>query len=336
MKKETAAVNKLNILKSGDQNVVRMLIIFVVVFVICSLLQGKSFLNTSNFSGMFGQFPEYGLLAMGIGMALIIGGIDLSAVYLANLSSIIAGLFVLKMWDGESSGLSLILISFVIAIVVGVIGGALNGILISGLGIPAMLATLGTQSLFWGFGVVLTKGSTLSKFPKVLGTMINHKFGILPVTVIIFAVCAIITGLIVQRTKLGREMKMYGTNNRATVYAGLNNFKIVVCTHIFSGILAAVSGIIMWGRYSSAKADTGSTYTMQAILIAVLGGISPKGGQGSISGIVLAVLIIQMVSSTLNMYTFIPTACRQIVWGGLLLIVMIANYYMDQKQKKAD
>lgn len=318
-----------------DNSTTRMILLFVLVFAACSLLQGKNFLNRDNFLGMFKQFPEYGLLAIGIGMALIIGGIDLSAVYLANLASIVAGLFVLHFYEGNGEGgLGLVLISFVIAIVVGALGGILNGVLISGLGIPAMLATLGTQSLFWGFGVVLTGGSTLSRFPKCLGTMLNAKFfGILPVTVFIFAAGAIVTGIIVQKTKLGREMKMYGTNNTATSYSGLNNFKIVVLTHMFSGMLAALSGIIMWGRYSSAKADTGATYTMQAILIAVLGGVSPLGGSGSVTGIVLAVLIIQMLSSLLNMYTFIPTACRQIVWGGLLLVVMIINYYLDQRKK---
>lgn len=317
-----------------DANFLRMLVVFIVVFVVCSLLQGKNFLSPDNFLAMFRQFPEYGLLAIGIGMALIIGGIDLSAVYLANLASIIAGLFVKHFWDGESAAVGLVLASFVVALLVGAIGGAVNGALISGLGIPAMLATLGTQSLFWGFGVVLTNGSTLSGFPLVLGNMLNKKFGLLPVTVVIFAVAAIISGIVVQKTKLGREMKMYGTNSLATTYAGLNNFKIVVSTHIFSGMLAALCGIIMWGRYSSAKADTGSTYTMQAILIAVLGGVSPNGGQGSVTGIVLAVLIIQMISSTLNMFTFIPTACRQIVWGGLLIVVMILNFYIDQRSKK--
>ena len=317
-----------------DADFLRMFAVFVIVFVVCYLLKGEKFLNPDNFLAMFRQFPEYGLLAIGIGMALIIGGIDLSAVYLANLASIVAGLFVKRFWDGQSDGLVLVLISFLVALVVGAIGGILNGALISGLGIPAMLATLGTQSLFWGFGVVLTKGSTLSGFPMPLGTMINKKFGLIPVTVIIFLVAAIISGIIVQKTKLGREMKMYGTNNLATTYAGLNNFKIVVCTHLFSGMLAALSGIIMWGRYSSAKADTGSTYTMQAILIAVLGGVSPNGGKGSVTGIVLAVLIIQMISSTLNMYTFIPTACRQIVWGGLLIVVLIANYFIDERMKK--
>lgn len=317
-----------------DNSSTRMLALFVLVFIGCSLLQGKNFLNGDNFLAMFRQFPEYGLLAIGIGMALIIGGIDLSAVYLANLSSIVAGLFVQRLYSGDGEGgTGIVLLSFLVALIVGAIGGILNGILISGLGIPAMLATLGTQSLFWGFGVVLTGGSTLSGFPKALGNMINMKFGPIPVTVVIFAVAAVLAGIIVQRTKLGREMKMYGTNNRATTYAGLNNFKIVVSTHMISGILAALSGIIMWGRYSSAKADTGSTYTMQAILIAVLGGVSPLGGSGSVTGIVLAVLIIQMLSSVLNMYTFIPSACRQIVWGGLLLVVMILNFYLDNRKK---
>ena len=317
-----------------DADFLRMLVVFLVVFVVCSLLKGSKFLNADNFLAMFRQFPEYGLLAVGIGMALIIGGIDLSAVYLANLASIVAGLFLKAAWDGESPATGLVLLSFVIALLVGAVGGALNGFLVSGIGIPAMLATLGTQSLFWGLGVVLTKGSTLSGFPLELGNMINLKWGLLPVTVVIFIVAAIIAGIVVQKTKLGREMKMYGTNNRATTYAGLNNFKIVVCTHMFSGMLAALSGIIMWGRYSSAKADTGSTYTMTAILIAVLGGVSPKGGKGSVTGIVLAVLIVQMISSTLNMFTFIPTACRQIVWGALLIIVMIANFYIDERAKK--
>ena len=317
-----------------NNNSSRMAALFAAVLIVCSLLQRGRFLNADNFQAMFTQFPEYGLLAIGIGMALIIGGIDLSAVYLANLSSIVAGLFVQRFYNGSGEGgTGLVLASFLIALLVGALGGILNGILISGLGIPAMLATLGTQSLFWGIGVVLTGGSTLSGFPKVLGRMINMKIGMFPITILIFAAAAVIAGIIVQKTKLGREMKMYGTNKRATIYSGLNNFRIVVCTHMIGGILAATAGIIMWGRYSSAKADTGSTYTMQAILIAVLGGVSPNGGSGSVTGIVLAVLIVQMLSSLLNMYTWIPTPCRQIVWGGLLLLVMIINYYLDIKKK---
>ncbi len=320
-----------------DENFLRMLIVFVVVFIACSLLKGGAFLNLGNFQSMMKQFPEYGLLAVAIALALLIGGIDLSAVYLANLSAIIAGKFLLSQVkpdtaDGAITGL--VFASFLLCLVIGALGGILNGLLISGLGIPAMLATLGTQSLFWGMGVVLTGGSTLSGFPKQLSSIVNTSFGILPLSVIIFAIAALVAGLIVSKCVLGRQMKMYGTNNRATTFAGLDNMKLVVITHMTAGILAALSGIIMWGRYSSAKPDNGASYTMQAILIAVMGGISPNGGKGSVQGVVVAVLIIQMVSSLLNMYTWIPTACRQIIWGALLLLVMIFNYVNDQRAKK--
>lgn len=321
-----------------DANFMRLLAVFIVVLALCSILKGGSFLNLGNFQSMMKQFPEYGLLAVAIGLALLIGGIDLSAVYLANLSAIIAGKFLLGVVTentSEGAAVGLVLTSFLICIVIGALGGALNGLLISGFGIPAMLATLGTQSLFWGFGVVLTGGSTMNGFPSQLASMMNASIGIVPVTVIIFAVGALVAGIIVSKTVLGRQMKMYGTNNKATVFAGINNMKLVVTTHVICGILAALSGMIMWGRYSSAKADTGSTYTMQAILIAVMGGVSPNGGKGNVQGVVIAVLIIQMVSSLMNMFRQIPTACRQIVWGGLLLFVMIFNYMINERAKKA-
>lgn len=321
-----------------DANFLRLCVVMVIVFVVCTLLKGSSFLNMGNFQSMMKQFPEYGLLAVGIGLALLIGGIDLSVVYLANLSAIIGGKFLLAM-VGENTApgtvMMLVLVSFLICILVGAIGGALNGFLISGFGIPAMLATLGTQSLFWGFGVVLTGGSSIGGFPAELAATMNITFGVIPITVVIFAVGAIVAGIIVSKMVLGRQMKMYGTNNRATVFAGINNMKLVITTHVIAGILAALSGIIMWGRYNSVKADTGSTYTMQAILIAVMGGISPNGGKGSVQGIVVAVLIIQMVSSVLNMFRQIPTACRQIVWGVLLILVMIFNYVINNRSRKS-
>ncbi|MCC8024536.1 MAG: ABC transporter permease [Clostridium sp.] len=319
-----------------DANFFRLFIVFLAVLAVCTALKGSQFLNPGNFQSMMKQFPEYGLLAVAISLALLIGGIDLSAVYIANLSAIIAGKFLLSAVGADAAGgrvYTMIFLSFGIAVVVGALAGALNGYLISGFGIPAMLATLGTQSLFWGFGVVLTGGSSMSGFPKQLASMLNKSIGIVPVTVILFAAASVVAALIVSRMVLGRQMKMYGTNNKATVYAGLNNMKLVITTHVIGGILASLSGIIMWGRYSSCKADNGATYTMQAILIAVMGGISPNGGKGNIQGVVLAVLIIQMVSSVLNMFNNIPTACRQIIWGGLLLIVMIFNYIVNNRSK---
>ncbi len=335
MNKEKSSIDMRMFMR--DANFFRLFVVFIVVFAICTALKGSQFLNLGNFQSMMKQFPEYGLLAVAISLALLIGGIDLSAVYIANLSAIIAGKFLLSMTGAdtaEGTVYMMIFASFGVAVIVGAVAGGLNGYLISGFGIPAMLATLGTQSLFWGLGVVITSGSSMSGFPKPLASMINKSIGVVPVTVILFIVASLLAGLAVSRMVLGRQMKMYGTNNRATTYAGLNNRKLVITTHVIAGVLAALSGIIMWGRYSSCKADNGSSYTMQAILIAVMGGVSPNGGKGNIQGVVLAVLIIQMVSSVLNMFNNIPTACRQIIWGGLLLVVMIFNYVVNNRSKR--
>ena len=318
-----------------DRNFTRLLIVFTVVFVLCVLLRERAFLNMGNFASMVKQLPEYGLLAIAIGLALLIGGIDLSVVYLANLSAVIAGKFLLFTVHESSSQaaiIGLLFLSFTLCIMTGAVGGLLNGLLISKIGIPAMLATLGTQSLFWGLAVVLTGGSTMSGFPAQLASLIGYSFLGIPIILLIFLACVLAIAFLVSKTVLGRQMKMYGTNNRATVLSGLSNPKIVIATHMLCGILASISGIIMWGRYSSVKADNGAAYTMQAILIAVMGGISPMGGKGSIGGIVLAIFIIQMISSLLNMFNSIPTAFRQIIWGGLLLFVMIFNYLVEQKR----
>ena len=122
--KENKTLLKTKLIK--DDNFLRMLIVFVVVFVVCSLLKGGAFLNLGNFQSMMKQFPEYGLLAVAIALALLIGGIDLSAVYLANLSAIIAGKFLLSQVSADSSDGSvtgLIFASFLICLAVGVLTG---------------------------------------------------------------------------------------------------------------------------------------------------------------------------------------------------------------------
>ncbi len=128
-----------------DANFFRLFIVFLAVLVVCTALKGSQFLNPGNFQSMMKQFPEYGLLAVAISLALLIGGIDLSAVYIANLSAIIAGKFLLSAVGADAAGgrvYTMIFLSFGIAVVVGALAGALNGYLISGFGIPAMLATL--------------------------------------------------------------------------------------------------------------------------------------------------------------------------------------------------
>lgn len=321
-----------------DKNMARLFLILIFVMVLFSLLKGKMFLSVSTFQSMGKQFPEYGILAIAMAISLFTGGIDLSLLYIATLGSvIIAKMLPMVVHEGMSDSQIriMILLCYLVAILVGALCGAVNGLLISAINIPPILATLGTQSLFQGISIVITGGSTMSGFPTQMSEMINAKFFGIPVTVLIFAVCAIIIGFILRRTTLGYKLRMLGTNARATTFAGLNNIVLYTMGYSLGGMLAAVSGIIMIGRFNSAKADYGASYTMQSILIAVMGGISPSGGKGNIRGVVLAVIIIQMISSWLNMYENVSNFFRQIIWGGLLIFVLIFNHYINQREMKA-
>ena len=121
-------------------------------------------------------------------------------------------------------------------------------------------------------------------------------------SLLLFAFLAIVFGFILNKTKFGEQLYLLGTNQVASKFAGLNNDRLIITTYACSGVLAAISGLVMMATTNSTKADYGSSYTMQCILIAVMGGVDPNGGMGDIRGLVVVVLILQMLSSTLNMF----------------------------------
>ena len=319
-----------------DKNFNRLLIVLFFVFILSSILKPGLFLRGSNFVSMARQIPEFGIMAIGISFTMLTGGIDLSTVYAANLSSIIAAKLMLNLSANVTSPhtmASIILLSICVALLVGSLCGVLNGLLISKIGIPAILATLGTQQLFWGIAIVITAGKSISGLPMMYFEFGNTElFGFIPISLIFFVIVAMIASLVLSKTKFGAKLYLLGTNAIASKFAGLNNDFLIIMTYAFSGILASISGLIMMASTNSTKADYGSSYTMQCILIAVMGGINPNGGSGNIKGVVLVVIILQMLSSVLNMFENISNFYRDIIWGGALLGIMVFNYVINKRK----
>jgi ABC sugar transporter, inner membrane subunit len=319
-----------------DKNFNRLLIVLFFVFILSSILKPGLFLRGSNFVSMARQIPEFGIMAIGISFTMLTGGIDLSTVYAANLSSIIAAKLMLNLSANATSPhtmASIILLSICVALLVGSLCGVLNGLLISKIGIPAILATLGTQQLFWGIAIVITAGKSISGLPMMYFEFGNTElFGFIPISLIFFIIVAMIASLVLSKTKFGARLYLLGTNAIASKFAGLNNDFLIIMTYAFSGILASISGLIMMASTNSTKADYGSSYTMQCILIAVMGGINPNGGSGNIKGVVLVVVILQMLSSVLNMFENISNFYRDIIWGGALLGIMVFNYVINKRK----
>lgn len=315
----------------------KLLLIICLVAVIMGVRLPGVFFSGANWKSMLFQIPEFGLFALAMSMAMFTGGSDLSIVSIANLTAIVLGTYLHRVcYEGMSpAGQGLAVGSaFVIGLLIGLLAGLLNGCLISFVGVPPILATLGTMSFYGGIGIVITKGSALYDFPKALQRIGNGYIGgTIPIPAFMFLVIVVIMAFVIQKSNFGVKLYMLGTNPKAYVYSGLNDVPMILGSYGISGVLSSIAGFIILARTNTANADYGSTYIMQSILVCVLGGVSPKGGSGKVTGILLATLTIQMLSSGLNIMN-VNTYLKQLVYGTLLIVMIISNTWPDIRKSK--
>lgn len=315
--------------KSTDKNTMALFGISIFIFIIMGILAPQSFLTIKNIQGMSVQFPEYGILALGMMIAMISGGIDLSLVGIANLSGIVGASLMIRMGGSNFS----IVIALIAAIMVGALCGTFNGFLIGYLKIPAMLVTLCGLQLFTGIGLAITKGPALTGLPPAFTFISNGSIFNIPVALIIFIGAGIIVSFILKSTIYGQHVSYMGTNETASRYSGINNLKVTIYTYGLSGILGSVGGILMTSHYNSAKSDYGLSYTLLTLLIVVLGGTNPDGGRGKVIGVSLAVILLQLVSSAFNILR-VNSFIKTFVWGIILLAIMIGTQLIEKKKMK--
>ena len=324
------------IFKIKDSNFLRLIIITSVVFILMSVLNPSKFLTIRNIESMGFQFPELGLLCLGMMLAMLTGGIDLSIVGIANLSTIIAGLIMTRLFPqyiAQGKSLYVIVLGVLAALSTGVICGALNGFLISFIGISAILATLGTQLIFTGIGVVVTEGSAIAGFPEKFTYLGNNMIGFIPIPLVVFIVCALLVTVILRKRKLGIELYLIGTNIKAAIFSGIKTKIVLLKSYILTGLLGSIAGLVMISRTNSAKYDYASSYILQTVLIAVLGGVKPDGGFGRVGGVTIAVLSLQFLASGFNMMRLSMFA-KDFIWGAFLLLIMVTNYMSQRIESK--
>lgn len=332
---EPKKINFLSLL-TKDQDLLRLTTITVAVFVAMSLMRPKLFLTVNNFTSMGYQIAELGFFSLAMMMVMITGGRDLSMVGISNLSGIIAALVLHNAYLKELSGINLwlsIAAAFLIAIAVGTACGFFNGLIVSSLGVPPMLVTLGTLNLFTGIGIILTRGEAISKFPAEFLYFGNHTFLSVPIPLWLLIGALILTGVILNKTRYGFELKFIGSNYIASLFAGMRNKKVLMRTYIYSGILSAIIGMEVLSRTDSAKADFGTNYTFQAILCAVLGATNPNGGYAKVSCMALSLVTLQFLSSGFSMLR-LGGYFKEFAWGVMLLLALTSNYIMEKRKLK--
>ena len=324
--------------------------LFVFVFALMAILQPRRFLGWTNIEQLAFQIPEFGILALGMMVAMISGGIDLSIITTANLSGITSAIVLLSlshrgtmdlgallkgiMADDSTrraleaamptgiTMLGIIVLTVLVALAVGLLCGLLNGILVAKVKIPPILATLGTMRLYEGIALVITKGSPLTGFPDEFIFLGAGSILGLPTPMLIFLLAIAAVALLMKRTPLGKGIYAVGENPLAARYSGLDNSKILMKTYAITGLLSGLAALIMMARVDSIKVGYGSSFQLQAILVVILGGVSTIGGTGNIVGVVFSVLILRVIASGFNIMGF-SNYMRNVIWGALLVIVAI-------------
>ena len=304
-------------------------IVMVAVLVLMAVLNPVRFFRIGNLQTMAFQLPELGLLSLGMMVIMLTGGINLSIIASANLSGIIAAMVLHALAPPDTfagSGLGVTLIAVAAAVAAGLVVGLANGALVAYVGVSPILATLGMMTLLGGVNIVLTKGYVISGFPPAFLFIGNGTILGVPFPLLIFAAASAVVGLIMERTPFGLEIYMLGTNETATRYSAVNVPGVLIRSYVISGVLAAVAAMVMISRFNSAKSGYGESYLLVTILAAVLGGTSVYGGFGKVAGLVLALVILQMVSSGLNLLQ-VNAFLTQAIWGMILVAVMIGQFY---------
>jgi simple sugar transport system permease protein len=300
------------------------------VFLVMWMLNPDRFVTPNNLRSMAFQLPEIGILTLGMMVAMLHGGINLSIVGLANLTGITIAL-VFHAIAPEATGGDAGWVTGLLAVAAGLLAsllvGLLQGVLIGYAGVSAILATLGAMTLVNGACVLITHGSTLTGFPSSILVLGNGSLGPVPVPLLLFLISALLLSVLLRRTTFGFSIYMLGTNQEATKFAGINNRLVLLKVYLLSSLLASMAGLVMMGRFNSVKADYGQSYLLITVLAAVLGGTSASGGFGKVLGVVLAVIMLQMIASGLNLLGVDPFFAIA-TWGAILLVVMTLNHFL--------
>lgn len=313
-----------------------LLILAAIVILIFTLTKGKQFWKPTVWQGMMVQFPEYGIMALGLMFCFICGKMDMSFMMLADFATVMAVRYMVANvteTTPESAVGGILVVGILIALGIAVVGGIINGILVTQLNIPPVMATISMQMVWLGMSTALTRGDTVTGLPT-LYTEIGHKqlFGWLPLPMLIFIILFVICAFVLKYTVYGEKIYMIGTNEKAAKFSGIDTTATIIKTYVLCDVLATVGALIMVSTMASAKADYGTSYVTRAILILVLAGVLPNGGMGKIINVLITIITIQIIATGVNLFPELNTYYASLIWGGLLVIVLILSTKMVEGQ----
>lgn len=294
----------------------------LVIFLIAMAFLSDRFFTFKNLTNVGRQISLNAILALGMTLVIISGGIDLSVGGFCALGCCVCAKIL------NSTGSSLLAIAVVLLI--GLAVGAFNGFVVSKTGIAPFIVTLSTVSIIRGITLVMTNASPMpisnAAFKFIgQGTLLG-----IPFPIYITLILAIITAFVMNKTVFGRYVYAIGGNERSAVVAGIQVKKVKISVYMVSGFLAAFTAIIYTSRLSSGVPSLGDGFEMDAITAAVIGGASLAGGQGHIWGTMIGAVIIGILNNALNLLN-INSYFQDIVKGVVVLLAVLFDFFIQSR-----
>lgn len=300
----------------------RLIVLLAALTAVFAMLLGDALFSGASIRSMAYQLPELGILSLAMMVPLLSGGLDLSIISTANLVALtIAFLFHALVPHGPGFGAGLVEIGCILGgfVVAGLIG-TINGLIVARLEVSPILTTLGAMTMIKGISIGITHGNVVSGFPAPIVFIGNGSQLGIPVVMLIFVAVAVLMAVILNRSAFGQIVTMIGSNEEATRFSGVNTTRSLVTVYVTSSLLAATGGLVMMARFNSANAAYGESYLLITILAAVLGGVSPSGGFGKVGGLVIALVILQLISTAFNLLS-LSQFLTLTIWGATLIAV---------------
>jgi rhamnose transport system permease protein len=289
-----------------------------------------AFARVDNLLEIFRLVAETGLIAVGMTAVIITAGIDLSVGSALALCAVVLG----KLW--QDVGLP-IEAAAILAVCVGGLLGAFNGLLITRLGLPPLIVTLATMALYRGLALGLSHAEPVHGYPVAFLSLGQGYFGVgpvaLPVQLPIFVVVVIVGGIYVSRSVWGRWLYAIGRNEVAAGLAGVPVRGLKLAAYTATGLLTGLASVIYVARVSTAKADAGTGLELDVITACVLGGVSIFGGEGSVWGATIGLFLVAVTRRGMDLAR-IPNA-QQAIMLGMLLIAAVAAHSLWSRHMAA-
>lgn len=305
-------------LSSGSQF---LIVVAVLLECLVFALLSPSFLTVNNFVNVALQIAIYGILAVGMTLVIITGGIDLSVGSIVALAGVLAAGLLEKMAQQPALGTVLAIAA---GIGVGVVSGGFSGLMITRLRVPPFIVTLALMTICRGAAFIFTGGFSIGNLPLGFGFLGRGHVGPLPVPVVLMALVFLCGYLLLSKSSYGRYIYAIGGNEEASRLSGINTKRIIQGVYLLNGALAGLAGITLASRLGAGVPNSGLQYELDVIAAVVVGGTSLMGGVGSVAGTFWGTVFIGILNNGLNLANVDPYT-QKVALGVVILLAVLLD-----------